>query len=88
MIPQRTGRLPWFPADWEICWRGSFDQQRVCGNKIHKREPPLWFTPYAAVFRFHRRFDGLIAEIAWKGGKLEIICEWSKRLYRTKGEKL
>ena len=60
----------------------------VAGFRYAKDNRRYGFVPYAAVFCFHRRFGGLIAEITWKVGKLEIICEWSKRLYRTKGEKL
>ena len=31
------------------------------------------------------RPGGLITEITWKVGRLEVICEWR---YRTKGKKL
>ena len=37
------------------------------------------FSPYAAVFNFIGDSGGMIAEITWKAGNLEVICEWQKR---------
>lgn len=50
-----------------------------------KNQPPLWNRPYAAVCHFHGQAGGLITEVTWKAGNLEVICEWR---FRTKNEKL